>query len=329
MVLAAVIVAATVVGVLVHRRRPAAAERVAHRLMDSILWLILPIVAFFNMAALELTVQIGAGIAFAYAGLLATMLAAWLIGARLLGLSRPATGALIVSAGLANTGYLGLPFNAATLGFSALPEAVAYDVLVSGVALVTVGFSVGAAFGTEPTRGGGRLKAFFARNPALWATVAGLLAPEVLAPGAAVDASRILVVATVPIGFFAVGVALAAARPPRPARGRGRRTQACRDPGGGGLALGGGHTCARRLPASGGHAHGGQHTRHRSRLRARPPHCGGRDRLHHDRRRRGRRGSRAPVASGRGASGAPTDTALRRRAAPGRRALRPLRADAR
>jgi predicted permease len=208
-VLAAVIVAATVVGVLVHRRRPAAAERVAHRLMDSILWLILPIVAFFNMAALELTVQIGAGIAFAYAGLLATMLAAWLMGARLLGLSRPATGALIVSAGLANTGYLGLPFNAATLGFSALPEAVAYDVLVSGVALVTVGFSVGAAFGTEPTRGGGRLKAFFARNPALWATVAGLLAPEVLAPGAAVDASRILVVATVPIGFFAVGVALA------------------------------------------------------------------------------------------------------------------------
>jgi predicted permease len=208
-VLAAVIVAATVVGLLVHRRRPAAAERVAHRLMDSILWLILPIVAFFNMAALELTVQIGAGIAFAYAGLLVTMLTAWLIGARLLRLPRPATGALIVSAGLANTGYLGLPLNAATLGFSALPEAVAYDVLVSGVALVTVGFSVGAAFGTEARRSGGRLRAFFARNPALWATAAGLLAPEVLAPEAAVDASRILVVATVPIGFFAVGVALA------------------------------------------------------------------------------------------------------------------------
>jgi predicted permease len=137
------------------------------------------------------------------------MVAAWLIGARLLRLSRPATGALIVSAGLANTGYLGLPFNAATLGFSALPEAVAYDVLVSGVALVTVGFSVGAAFGTEPSHRGGRLRAFFVRNPALWATVAGLLAPDVLAPGPAVDASRVLVVATVPIGFFAVGVALA------------------------------------------------------------------------------------------------------------------------
>jgi predicted permease len=208
-VLAAVIAVAAVAGVLGQRRRPDAAELVARRLMSAILWLILPIVAFFNMAALELTVQIGAGIAFAYAGLLVSMVAAWLIGARLLRLSRPATGALIVSAGLANTGYLGLPFNAVTLGFSALPEAVAYDVLVSGVALVTVGFSVGAAFGTEPSRRGGRLRAFFGRNPALWATVVGLLAPDALAPGPAVDASRVLVVATVPIGFFAVGVALA------------------------------------------------------------------------------------------------------------------------
>jgi predicted permease len=50
---------------------------------------------------------------------------------------------------------------------------------------------------------------FFTRNPALWATVAGLLAPSVLAPEWAVDASRVLVFAILPIGFFAVGVTLA------------------------------------------------------------------------------------------------------------------------
>ena len=207
--LAAVIVAATAVGAFGARRRTEGAEHLARRLMDAILWVLLPIVAFFNMAALELTIEVGAGIAFAYAGLAVTMTAAWLVGTRLLRLPRPATGALIVSAGLANTGYFGLPFNAVTLGFDALPEAVAYDVLVSGVALVTVGFSVGAAFGTEATRAGDRVRAFLLRNPALWATVAGLLAPEALAPDWAVDGSRILVVATVPIGFFAVGVALA------------------------------------------------------------------------------------------------------------------------
>ena len=207
--LAAVIVAATAAGAVGRRRRAEGSERLARSLMNAILWVLLPIVAFFNMADLELTVEVGAGIAFAYAGLAVTMTLAWVVGARLLRLPRPATGALIVSAGLANTGYFGLPFNAVTLGFEALPEAVAYDVLVSGVALVTVGFSVGAAFGTRSSRAGDRVKAFFVRNPALWATVAGLLAPEALAPGWAVDASRVLVVASVPIGFFAVGVALA------------------------------------------------------------------------------------------------------------------------
>lgn len=207
--LAAVIVAATAAGALGRRGRPEGAERLAHRLMNAILWVLLPIVVFFNMAALELTVQVGAGIAFAYVGLAMTMTLAWVVGARVLRLPRPATGALIVSAGLANTGYFGLPFNAVTLGPEALPEAVTYDVLVSGVALVTVGFSVGAAFGTGSSKAADRLRAFLLRNPALWAAVAGLLAPEALAPGWAVDASRVLVVASVPIGFFAVGVALA------------------------------------------------------------------------------------------------------------------------
>jgi malate permease and related proteins len=207
--LAAVIGAATAAGVVADRSPRLPAERIAHRLMDALLWVVLPVVAFFNMAALELTVRVGAGIAFAYVALLATLAAAWLVGSKMLKLSRPSTGALMVAAALANTGYLGLPFNAAALGLDALPQAVAYDTLVSGIALVTIGFSVGAAFGTVAERPAARVRAFLVRNPALWATVAGLLAPPELAPAWAVDASRALVFAAVPLGFFAVGVALA------------------------------------------------------------------------------------------------------------------------
>jgi len=207
--LAAVIGAATAAGVVADRSRRFPAEQLAQALMDGLLWFLLPVVAFFNIAALDLTVRVGAGIAFAYLALLAVLGLAWLVGCKLLELPRRGTGALMVAAGLANTGYLGLPFNAAALGFDALPQAVAYDVLVSGFALVTVGFSVGAAFGDSAEHPRARVRAFLTRNPALWATAAGLLAPGWLAPAWAVDATRVLVLAAVPLGFFAVGAALA------------------------------------------------------------------------------------------------------------------------
>jgi malate permease and related proteins len=63
------------------------------------------------------------------------------------------------------------------------------------------------------TRGGKtpreRLVAFFTRNPPLYAAIAALLAPDSLAPDALVDVSRGMVVALLPIGFFAVGAVLA------------------------------------------------------------------------------------------------------------------------
>jgi predicted permease len=214
--LAAVIGAATVAGVVADRSRRFSAEQLSQRFMDGLLWVLLPVVAFFNMAAFDFTVRAGAGIAFAYVALLTVLGLAWVVGTKLLALPRRGTGALMVAAALANTGYLGLPFSAATLGFDALPQAVAYDGLVSGLALVTIGFSVGAAFGDAGAGGGPRgeerVRAFFTRNPALWATAAGLVAPDWLAPAWAVDATRVLVLAAVPLGFFAVGVALAGER---------------------------------------------------------------------------------------------------------------------
>ena len=53
------------------------------------------------------------------------------------------------------------------------------------------------------------MRAFFTRNPPLYAAIAGLLAPSALAPEFLVDASQALVIAILPIGFFAVGATLA------------------------------------------------------------------------------------------------------------------------
>ena len=52
--------------------------------------------------------------------------------------------------------------------------------------------------------------AFVTRNPPLWATVLGLLAPEALAPDPLVEAAQLVVIALLPVGFFVVGVSLAA-----------------------------------------------------------------------------------------------------------------------
>jgi hypothetical protein len=106
----------------------------------------------------------------------------------------------------ANTGFLGLPFTAALLGRDALPAAITYDQLVSTPWLLVVAFSIGARHRDERHAREHDLLAFLTRNPALFALVAGLLAPDALAPDWAVDAANVLVVALAPLGFFALGV---------------------------------------------------------------------------------------------------------------------------
>ena len=208
--IAAVIATATAIGFHIETRLGERAERWARKVTQLMLWVLLPPVAFLNIAALELTAKVGAGIGFGYAALLVTAAAAYLVGTHLLHLSRPAVGALILASAFANTGYLGLPFNAALFGLDGLPNAVAYDILVTTVGILTVGFSIGAAFGTVADRPRARVAAFFSRNPPLWACALGFLAPDALAPEWAVDASQIVVFALLPLGFFVVGVTLAA-----------------------------------------------------------------------------------------------------------------------
>jgi predicted permease len=229
--IAAVILVALAAGVFsflggaCERRHPSlrAVVRVILKLM---LYVLVPFVAFVNLAHLQMTFDAAAALICAYGAVLSAGVTGWLVGREVLKLQRAALGALICSAIVANTGYLGLPVTVALLGVTDLRSAVAYDALVSGPMLYLFAFGVGAAFasrGKRIQRAG--LRAFVRRNPPLVAAVAGLLVPASLVPEALVQASEIVVAALLPLGFFVVGVNLSAANRESPVR-LPRRTDA-------------------------------------------------------------------------------------------------------
>jgi predicted permease len=205
----ATIVASVAAGVAVERRSRLDAQRVAARLVRVMLWGGIPFASFFVMARLELTAGVGVGLLLAYAELAIVGLAAYLIGTRLLRLPRPSVGALVLVVVMANTGYLGVPLNATLLGSGAIAPALAFDTVVAGPLFWVLGFAVGAAFGTRATASaGGRVRDVLC-NPPLIAVVAGLLAPDALAPDVLLDAAHVVVYAMLPCGFLLVGIALA------------------------------------------------------------------------------------------------------------------------
>ncbi len=205
-------VVATAFGVGCERRLEGATVT-GRRVLWAMLYVLVPFVSFVNIAHLQLTVGGGAGLGFAYLAIGTAGVAAWVAGRWWLRLSRPELGALICSVIIVNTGYLGLPMTVALLGAKNLSSAVVYDQLVSSPMLLLVGFGVGAAFGGRAGDSAKpRLKAFFTRNPPLLAVVAGLLAPASLVPSALVQASRFVVIALLPLGFFVVGLNLSAER---------------------------------------------------------------------------------------------------------------------
>jgi malate permease and related proteins len=197
-------------GVAAERRWPSAAVGWARRLLVISLYTLIPFVVFFNLARTHVNADEAGGLVIGWVAILAAAGLAWLVGARALRLDRPATGSLIVATLVPNSGYLGYPLVLSLLGSDALGEAVVYDIVVPAPSLLLLGFGVGAGFGTKAGEGfRDRVVAFFTRNPPLYAAIAGLIAPDALAPDVLVDISRGVVVALLPIGFFAVGAVLA------------------------------------------------------------------------------------------------------------------------
>ena len=174
------------------------------------LYVLLPPVIFFNIAASQIDVNHGVGLAL---GLVASSLAAltaYLLASRVLHLSEPRTGAVVCTVLSVNTAYLGYPLTVALLGRDQLPTAVLYDVLVTGPCLLLGAFAVGAALrdegGRRPAPAGARL---LHPQPAPLRGDRRPARAHALAPHALVDLSQALLVAILPIGFFAVGATLA------------------------------------------------------------------------------------------------------------------------
>jgi hypothetical protein len=210
LLIAVAIVASVAIGVAAERRRPRAAALAARRSLTLMLYGLVPPVIFFNLAASEVDVEHAAGLGLGLVAIATAGLVVWLLASRGLRLSRPRTGAVVSAVLCVNSGYLGYPLTVALLGRDELSTAVLYDIAVSGPSLLLGAFAVGAAFGTKAGEGvRDRVRAFFTRNPPLYAAIAGLLAPDALAPAVLVDASQVLLVAILPLGFFAVGATLA------------------------------------------------------------------------------------------------------------------------
>jgi malate permease and related proteins len=204
------IVAGTGVGVGAEHRYPTAAIGLARKLLRVILYVLVPIVIFCNLAKASISLENAVGLALGWVTLTLVTLTAWFVASRILRLPRAQVGAVMVCALTANTAYLGYPLTVALLGHDHLATGVLFDVLVSGPALLLGAFGVGAAFGNRAGEGiKERGKAFLTRNPPLYAAILGLLVPRGLVPTSVVDASQVLAIAVLPIGFFAVGATLA------------------------------------------------------------------------------------------------------------------------
>ena len=188
---AAAIAAAVAVGVWAERRWPLGAGRAARQALLLILYVLLPPIVFFNLAASDIDVDHGVGLALGIVAVSLASLLSWYVASRVLKLSRPAVGAVVCAVLSVNTGYLGYPLTVALLGRDQLSTAVLYDVLVTGPCLLLGAFAVGAAFGTKAGEGPHeRVRAFFTRNPPLYAAIAGLLAPQALAPDSSSTSPR-------------------------------------------------------------------------------------------------------------------------------------------
>ena len=210
LLVAAIISVATAAGIAAEPHLPDSGRPLAAQLTRVLLWGVLPVLYFFSVARLHLDASVGIGVLFGYLVLGIVGLAAWLAGTRLLGLSRPATGALVICVILANTGYLGLPLVTATLGAHALPFAIAYDSAVSAPVFLIGAMAVAAAFGTRGGASGRDRVRALVINPPLWAVALALVAPDELAPDAFVDVAHALIYVLIPIGFFVVGLTLGA-----------------------------------------------------------------------------------------------------------------------
>lgn len=204
LIVATMVVFGVLGGIFAHRR-PERSDEFAKRLMDLVLWVIIPPVLFFNLAHYEFTVQTAQALGVSWLGNLLLVGVAFAAAHRL-PLTPPQIGAFICCAVMGNTAYLGYAFSAAALGSDQLETAIIFDIVVMLPSLIFIAFSISAAYGTYSEGPRERFKSYFTRNPLLFTAALALIAPDSLSPEWARELTHYLVYTILPLGFFAVGI---------------------------------------------------------------------------------------------------------------------------
>lgn len=207
--IAIVVIVAMGVGAFV-RTHSHHADRFVTASLDLVMLVLIPIIGYAYATRLELNVSTVVGILAGY-GVIATVgLLAWQISSRRLHLTPAQQGAVVLSAVLANTGYLGLPVAQTLLADHEFPQSVAWDSLISQPMALLIAPFIAGAFSPSHQHAhlGQQLLAVVKRAPAIPALIAGLLVPDAWAPQWLLDVAEWLVYAILPLGFFAVGVTL-------------------------------------------------------------------------------------------------------------------------
>lgn len=203
------VIVATAAGLALERRDNAAAHTARLVVLRTMLWVLVPFVAYVNIARADISLDAGLSIAIAAASILVAGTIMWRLGRGPFALPDASVGAAVVCTIQANTAYFGLPLVATLFSREELSQAVVYDGLVSLPMFVIVSFTIGARLGHAGTAGlRAQLRTGLLRNPVLLAVVVALLVPDAWAPAALVTPSHLAVYALLPLGFFVVGVTL-------------------------------------------------------------------------------------------------------------------------
>jgi predicted permease len=166
----------------------------------------LPALALTHLHATALTGDLLASAAGAWLMLGA---AALFIGfvARRMKLGAAATGALILTGGLANTSFVGLPMIEAWIGRAGLPYGIVIDQLGSYLALSTFGLMVAARYSGQPMQWSVMWHRILTFPPLIALVIALVLRPIPFHP-ALEDALARIGATVAPIALFAVGCQL-------------------------------------------------------------------------------------------------------------------------
>ena len=190
---------------LILRRAPASGRALAW-LNRFLMWFSLPAAVFLALHRLRWEPSYWVPVSMAWIVFVAAA-AFFAAAGRLYGWSSRTVGALVLTAGLGNTSFLGFPLLRALYGERAIPVAVLTDQPGSFLVLSTLGL-IAASFFSSGRASFSAVLGRMARFPPLWATIAALLLRRGALSGPVEALLRLGMKSLAPLALVSVGGAL-------------------------------------------------------------------------------------------------------------------------